>query len=103
MVRTAGRGVTLTLQAVAGLEDPGNENEACEEERGDRGQADTDADVRGAEERPAETADQINDRVEQRDGAPRLGQHRYRIKRAAEERERRDHQHRNELQLVEAL
>src|SRR5690606_39305738 len=62
-----------------------------------------DADIRGAEEAPAETADEIKHGIEERNGAPRLRQHVDRVERAAEKDEWRDQQHGDELQLLEVI
>ena len=56
-----------------------------------------------AVERPAQPADQVHHRVEQRHGLPRFGQHADAVERAAEEGQRRDHQQRHDLQFLEAV
>src|SRR5262245_30062547 len=91
------------LQPIAGLENPGHEPETNREKAERHRQADADADVGSLVKAPAKTADQINDRVVQRERAKRRRQHVDRVEGAAEERERRDHQHRDELELLEAL
>ena len=60
-------------------------------------------DVRLAVEAPAEPADQVDDRVEQRHRAPGGRQHVDRVERAAEEGQRRHDQHRDELHLLPVL
>src|SRR5690606_9119075 len=89
------------LEPIAGLENPPHCRKANREEYRDRGQADADVHVGRllAEEGPTETADQINDGVEQRDLIPRFRQHLDRIEGAAKECERRQDQHRHDLQL----
>ena len=52
---------------------------------------------------PAKAVDQIDHRVEQSDRPPWLGKHVDRIKGAAEERQRRDNQKRDDLELLKAL
>ena len=91
------------LQPVPRPEDPPDQREAQDEEPHRRREADLHAHVRGPVEAPAEAADQVDHRVEQAEGAPGIGQHVDRIERAAEEGERGDDQHRDELQLLEAL
>src|SRR5688572_29597759 len=88
----------LRLDAPAGLENPPDKNEAGREEDERHAQAYRDIDVGRAVKAPAEAADQIKHRVEQRDGAPDRRQHVDRIKAAAEEGERGDDQERDELE-----
>jgi hypothetical protein len=66
-------------------------------------EADGDVHVGDAVEAPAEAADQIDRRVEQRDGLPDRRQHVDGIEGAAEEGERRDHQQGHQLQLLEIV
>ena len=56
-----------------------------------------------AEEAPAEAADQVDHRVEQRDLLPRRRQHVDRIEAAAQEGQRRDDHQWHDLQLLEAV
>src|SRR5262250_3526561 len=63
--------VRSALQPVPGLEEPAQKRQADDEEHEDRGEARDDRHVGGAVEAPAEAADQVNDRVEQAEGAPR--------------------------------
>src|SRR5579872_5271164 len=93
----------LTLQPVPGLEDPGDGDHADRKKRQRHAEAQRDADVGNFVKAPAEAADQIDHRVEQRDGAPARGQHVDRIEAAAEESQRRHDQHRNHLQLFESV
>src|SRR5581483_5562904 len=95
--------VGSAFQAITGSENPTYQRETGREESERHREADSDADVRRCIEAPAKAADQIHDRIEQADGAPPRRQHVDRIERAAEERERRDDQHRDELQLLEAF
>ena len=74
-----------------------------DEERQRHAEADGDADVGDLIEAPAETADQIDHGIEQRDGAPARRQHVDRVEAAAEEGQRRHHQHRDHLQLLEPV
>src|SRR5579859_2470322 len=92
----------LSLQAVAGLEDPPDAAEAGDEEERRHAKAHADVDVGDLEEAPAKAADQVDDGIEERDGLPGGRQDVDRVERAAEERERRDDEHRDELQLLEA-
>jgi len=94
---------TLRSQAIAGLEDPPDDGQAHDEKQdGDR-DADADVHVGKLEEAPAEAADQVNERVEQRDRPPERRQQARRIERAAEERERGDDEHRHDLQSLETV
>ncbi len=91
------------FQAVAGAEDPPNEGETQPQERHGQQRADHDVHVRETVEAPSECADEIDDRVEQRDRLPDARQHVDRIERAAEEGQRSDDQHRDHLQLLEVV
>src|SRR3990170_5020402 len=91
------------LDPPAGLENPPDEDQACGEEDERHAEADGDVDVGLAVKAPAEAADQIKYRVEQRDGAPDRRQHVDGIEAAAEECERRDDQQRNKLQPLEIV
>src|SRR5699024_1379462 len=66
-------------------------------------EADVDANIRGAEEAPPEAAHEIEHGIEERDRAPGLRKHVDRIEGAAKENERRDQQHRYELQFLEVI
>src|SRR2546426_681001 len=59
--------------------------------------------VAAAVETPAKAADEIHDGIEEAERAPRTRQHIDRVERAAEKRERRDYEHRYELELLEAF
>ena len=61
----------LRLQPVACLEDPGDDAKAQHEEQQCHAEADADIDVRQAEKAPAETADQIDDGIDQCDACAR--------------------------------
>src|SRR5258706_1167970 len=89
------------LQAEPGFEYPGDYSQASSQESQGHGHADADAHIGGAVKAPAEAADQVHDGIEQAEGAPGRRQHVDRIKGAAEEGERGDDQHGNELQLLE--
>src|SRR6201986_3217651 len=93
----------LSLQAVAGLEDPPDDGHAQRQEHQDGGDADLDIDVGQFKEAPAETADQIDNRVEQRHGAPERRQDGGRVESTAQKGQRRDDQKRRDLELVEAV
>src|SRR5882672_10753019 len=92
-----------TLQAIPRPEYPRHQGQVQDEEPQRHRETDPDGDIRCAIEAPAEAADQIDHRVEQAEGTPAAGQHIYGIESAAEESERGDHQHRDELQLLEAF
>src|SRR5215813_8721617 len=94
---------TLALQPIAGLEYPPNDHEAPEQERKGHPQADRDAHIGNLEKGPTEAADEINNRIEKGDSLPCRWQHADRIEAAAQERERRDDEERNDLQLLEAV
>src|SRR5712692_8252950 len=81
--------IALLLQPVAGLEDPPHRGEADGQEQQGHAQADADRDVGGLEEAPAEAADQIDDRIEQRERLPDRRQDLDRVEGAAEKRQRR--------------
>ncbi len=69
--RNRGGGETaLGLEPVPGAEDPGDDAQADGEEHEGHGKADEDVDVGQPIERPAEAADQIDHRVEQRHRLP---------------------------------
>jgi hypothetical protein len=93
----------LILQPIAGLEEPGNDRHAEREKSKRDGHAQSDMHVGDIEEAPAESRNQIDQRVEQRDRAPERRQHVRRIKGAAEKRQRRDDQERHDLQLLEIV
>src|SRR5688572_9574843 len=93
----------LRLEPVAGAENPPDDAKADDQERQRHAEADADMHVGYAEEAPAEAADEIHDRVEQRDSLPDRRQHVDRVERAAKERQRREDQQRDELQLLEPL
>src|SRR5262249_54054542 len=79
------------------------QNQADGHETRSEDQTDDNADVTSSVKAPAKAADQIDDGIEQADGAPRLGQHVDRVESAAEERKRRNDQRRNDRQLLEVL
>ena len=90
-------------EPVAGLEDPPHDGKAQRQKRERHGDADADVHVGDAVEAPAEAVDEINDRIELRHGLPERRQHTDGIEGAAEERQRRQHEHRYGLQLLEAV
>src|SRR5688500_4103989 len=93
----------LLLELVSGLEDPGDGDEAAGDERGEHRHAGPHRHVGDRVEGPTEAALQVNGRVEIAQSVERLGQRLDRIEGAAEEGQRRDHQHRDDLQLLEIL
>src|SRR3954447_13371445 len=95
--------LVLVLDAIAGLENPADRAEAEREKQKRHRHADAEMHVGGFEDAPAETADQIDDRIEQRDRLPAVGQHMDRIEGAAEKRQGLNDQQRDDLQLLEAV
>src|SRR6185437_9486526 len=91
------------LEPVAGLEDPADDGEADQQEDQCHDDADRDVHVGDLEEAPAEAADEIEHRIKQRDLLPQRRQYADRIEGAAEKRQRRDEQQRNDLQFLEAV
>src|SRR6187200_155482 len=78
----------LILQPVAGLEDPRDDRERYTHEDGRHDNAHADTDVGEAVKAPAEAADHVHHRVEERYRLPERRQHVDRIEAAAEEGER---------------
>src|SRR5688572_13863539 len=103
MMRTGPYGGGSALQPVAGTEDPVHDTEAEQEEAKRGGETHADGDVRRPVETPAEAADQVHHRIEQAERAPERRQHVDRVEGAAQERERRDDQHGNELKPLESV
>src|SRR5690606_31268084 len=87
-------------KAIASAEDPADDHDADEQEPKRHAEAYGDRDIGNAEESPAKTAHQIDDRVEQGDRAPDAGQHVDRIEGAPKEGKGRHHQQRHKLQLL---
>src|SRR5438270_5907225 len=84
------------LQLVPGSEYPAHDRYA-QREKGERGAgAHEDVDVGDSVEAPPESADEIDDRVEEGDLLPDRRQHAHRVERPAEEGERRDDHERSE-------
>src|SRR6202035_2638865 len=79
------------LQTVASFEDPPHHDHADDEECHRHAEAQGDADVGDLVKAPAEAGDQVDDGIEQRDGAPARGQHVDGVEAAAEEGQRRHH------------
>src|SRR3569832_1839775 len=100
-IREAVHDATSVFQSVPRFEYPRHHGDADEKKRQRHRKADAAAHIRLAVEGPAKSVDEINDRVEQPEGAPELGQHGDRVDRPAEEGERRDDQHRDEAELLE--
>src|SRR5262249_11828241 len=93
----------LALEPVTNLEDPRHHCKTDGEEQADHEKAHRRGHIGDLIEAPAESADEINHRIEQRNHLPDRRQDRYRIKGAAEERKRRDDEKRHELKLLEAV
>src|SRR5262249_76400 len=93
----------LILEPIARLEDPPDYDKAEEKEARRHGEAYSHSDVGDPIESPPKAVDEVDDRIEQRDALPGFGQHREGIERAAEKRERRDDEHRHDLQLLESV
>src|SRR4029453_745119 len=91
------------LQPVPGSENPPHQRHTAGEKAERDDDADPDADIGDLVKAPAETGDQIDHRIEQGNGAPARRQHVHGVETAAEEGQRRHHQHRNHLQLLEPV
>src|SRR5207253_5779492 len=94
---------TLGLEPVSGFEYPRHDRQRYRHEHDRHGEADSDAHVGDAVEAPAEAADQIDHRVEQRDRLPQGRQHIDRIEAASQKGQRSDDQQWYELQLFETV
>src|SRR5215469_10377845 len=75
------------LELVTGPENPGHDRDAQSEKTERRSRARRDSHVRNAKETPAEAADEVHHRIEQRDPLPERRQHADRVERPAEEGE----------------
>src|SRR6478672_11327002 len=93
----------LAFQPVAGLEDPPHHSEADRQEQDGHGEAQSHAHIGHSEETPAEAADQIDHRIEQRHLLPKWREHVDGIEGTTEEGERRDDEQRHDLQPLEAV
>src|SRR6185369_10730034 len=93
----------LLLEPVPSPEHPGDHGHAAGDDRYGDQRARPDGDVGHRVEAPAEAADHVDDRVEKGDRPEWLVQRLHRVEGAAEEGQRRDHQHRDDLQLLEIL
>src|SRR5664279_4928214 len=82
----------LFLEFVAGPEDPPHHAKAQAQKKQRHADADGVPNVGDLEEAPAETADQIDHRIKQRDFLPERRQYADRIESAAQKRQRRDDQ-----------
>src|SRR5262249_26344337 len=76
------------LDPVAGLEDPADRGEAERQEHERHPEAGPDAHVGDAEEAPAKPADEVNDRISERQLLPERGEHLDGVEAPAEKRER---------------
>src|SRR5690606_12195501 len=90
------------FQTIAGTENKRCDTKANNEKEKSHADADAYADISGAKKTPAESADQIDHRVDQGNFLPEVWQHRNGIKTASEERERSDDQQRNNLQFFKS-
>src|SRR5580698_7048067 len=70
-----GKEGVLGLQPITRLEYPGDDRQAGRQEQKRHAEADPDADIGDAIETPAKAADEIDDRIDQRQGAPERRQH----------------------------
>src|SRR3569623_1936934 len=102
-IREAVHAATSVFQSVPRYEYPRHHGDADEKKRQRHRKADADAHIRLAVEGPAKSVDDLNDRVEQTEGAPELGQHGDRVERPAEESARRDAPHLDEAELLATL
>src|SRR3569832_12920 len=102
-IREAVHDATSVFQSVPRFEYPRHHGDADEKKRQRHRKADADAHIRLAEEGPANSDDEKNDRDEQTEGAPELGQHGDSVERSAEDGERRVDQLGVEAELLETL
>mmetsp|Transcript_22584 Transcript_22584/g.36841 ORF Transcript_22584/g.36841 Transcript_22584/m.36841 type:complete len:331 (+) Transcript_22584:3564-4556(+) len=86
--------------APAGFEDPPDRSKAKRREAANGQERHDNRHVCHAKEGPAETRDQINNRIEHRNGLPNGGQHRDGVERSTQKDERCHDQERNKLQLL---
>src|ERR1700739_1954989 len=91
------------LESPTGAENPPQQEQADRNEQRREAEAAPDADVALTVKTPAEAADEIDDGIDQADGAPERRQHVVGIKRAAEEGQRRHDQGGNDRELLEIL
>ena len=89
------------LQPIPRFEHPPHNEQTNTQEYQHHGKAHSHANIGDFKKAPPESADQINHRIEQSDGLPRRWQHINRIKATAQKDQRRNHQHRDELQFFE--
>src|SRR5262249_10107094 len=87
------------LEFVSGPEDDPDGRKARAEEDEDHREPDPYVDDTDAVEAPANPADEVHDRVEQRDLLPERRQHVDRVETAAQKRQRGHHHQRHDLQL----
>src|SRR4051794_36321138 len=95
--------ILLLLQPIAGAEHPRYHGHAAGDNRHRDQHARPDWHVGDGVEAPAKATDHVDDWVEQGDRPEWLVERLYRIKGAAEEGQRRDDQHRDDLELLEVL
>src|SRR3712207_2932723 len=91
------------LELVAGSKDEPHSCKAESKEGKGHAKAESYGHVGCAVEAPAEAADEIHDRVEQRERAPARWQHVDRVEDPAQERQRRDNEKWDHLKLLEAF
>src|SRR3569832_1573216 len=102
-IREAEHDATSVFQSVPRFEYPRHHGDADEKKRQRHRKADADAHIRLDVEGTAKSVEEINDRVEQPEGAPELGHHGDRVERPGDEGERRYDQHRYDAELLETL
>src|SRR6476661_5185002 len=93
----------LRFESISRSKNPRHDHEQHSEEHCGHRETEGDADIRNPVETPAKAADQVYGRVEQGDGLPERWQHVDRIETPAEKSERRDHDERDQLQLLEPV
>src|SRR5690606_2424307 len=99
----AARAPASALQPEACLEDRPDDGEAGGQEEHDHGEADGHPDIGRFVEAPAKAADEIEHGVEVTYRPPERREHVDRVEAATQEHQRRDHQERHELQLLEIV
>src|SRR5437868_1874896 len=95
--------INSVLQPIAGFENPPNDAEADGEKSGRHCDADRNSYIGDLVKAPAKSADQVDDRIEQRHRPPDRRQDARGIETAAEERQRSNDQKRHDLQLLETV
>ena len=102
--RSGAAGAGLSgLDAVSGAEYPADNQQTQSQEHQSHADADADVHIRSTIEAPAEPADQVDHRIEQRNGLPERRQHGDGVETAAQKGQRGNNHQRNDLQLLEAV